>query len=99
MSALPTGAALPRSCEAVKALLAREPNRRFFLFYGNPLEPEPCCSSRDGGIAGPFHARLFVAVSGQLGEEQNISDPAWPASDGEKVTRADCVRLVPPQGR
>ena len=62
----------------VKGVLAREPNSRFFLFYGNRSTSEHAVPRRAGGIEGPLHAAA-VAVPRDLGRRAGHSDPARPA--------------------
>ena len=62
----------------VKGVLAREPNSRFFLFYGNRSTAGMLFLEDAGGTERPLHAAAF-AVPCHLGRRAGHSDPARPA--------------------
>ncbi len=62
----------------VKGVLAREPNSRFFLFYGNRSTSRHAVPRGAGGAEGPLHAAV-LAVPCHLGRRAGYPDPAWPA--------------------
>ena len=92
MSALPREAASRRSCRSSKGVLAREPNSRFFLFYGNRSTSSMLFLEELEELKDRFMQRLslFHVISG---EEQDI--PILHGRlDGEKV-RVLLRSLVP----
>ena len=62
----------------VKGVLAREPDSRFFLFYGNRSTSSMLFLEDAGGIEGSLHAAA-LAVPRHLGRGAGHSDPARPA--------------------
>ena len=62
----------------VKGVLAREPNSRFFLFYGNRSTSGMLFLRGAGGTEGPLHAAAFDLPC-DLGRRAGHPDPARPA--------------------
>ena len=62
----------------VKGVLAREPNSRFFLFYGNRSTSAMMFLRGAGRAEGPFHAAV-LAVPRHLRRGAGHPDPARPA--------------------
>ena len=62
----------------VKGVLAREPNSRFFLFYGNRSTNSMLFLEDAGRIEGPLHAAV-LAVPRHLRRGAGHPDPARPA--------------------
>ena len=84
--------ALPRSgitpiLSIVKGVLARGPNSRFFLFYGNRSTSSMLFLEELEELKDRFMQRL-LAVSCHLGRGAGHSDPAWPARRRESSRTA-----------
>ena len=62
----------------VKGVLAREPDSRFFLFYGNRSTSSMLFLRSAGGAEGPLHAAA-LGVPRDLGRGAGHPDPARPA--------------------
>ena len=62
----------------VKGVLAREPNSRFFLFYGNRSTARHAVPRGAGRTEGPLPATA-LGVSRHIGRRAGHSDPARPA--------------------
>ena len=78
MSALPPEAGITPILSIVKGVLAREPNSRFFLFYGNRSTSSMLFLEALEELKDRFMQRL-VAVPRHLRRRAGHSDPAWPA--------------------
>ena len=76
----------------IRGVLAREPNSRFFLFYGNRSTRRHAVPRSAGRVEGPLHAAAF-AVPRALARGAGHSDPEWPARRREGAPVA--APLVP----